>query len=571
MERMSRPLRNMRDHYSVVVVGSGYGGGIAASRLSRADLDVCVLERGREIHPGEFPNTLLQAADEMQAHTPGGHLGRSTAMFDVRIGDDISVVVGCGLGGTSLINANVALRADPWVFKDRRTQWPKELRDNGRQVLDPFYDRAASMLGTTTFPQDRPQPAKFVALQRSAKALGVKAEIAPVNVTFEDGLNAAGVRQAGCTMCGDCVSGCNYGAKNTVLMNYLPDAHRHGAEIFTEIEVRFVRRRDDGRWLVAFDVLGTGDERFGPPTSFITADTVVLAAGAIGSTEILLRSHAAGLSASDLLGHGFSGNGDFLAFAYDGREPVHAIGLGSRSPGDQIGPCITGMIPLTRKAKGKDESRDKHLLIEDGVIPGALGLILPAAFRLAAEVIGEEPRLPSKLAHAFRAGMATAAGAYAGPIDKTLTYLVIGEDDEKGRVLLENDEATISWPGVADRPVFRQDSDRLERAAAALGATYIPNPVWRLPFHRSLVTVHPLGGCGMGDDATTGVVNHKGQVFAGERGTDVHEGLYVMDGAVIPMPIAVNPLLTISAIAERACQLMADDHDWTIDLDGGGS
>jgi cholesterol oxidase len=137
--------------------------------------------------------------------------------------------------------------------------------------------------------------------------------------------------------------------------------------------------------------------------------------------------------------------------------------------------------------------------------------------------------------------------------------------------LLEDDELTIAWPGVADRPVFRQNYDTLETAASGLGATYIPNPVWRLPFHRSLVTVHPLGGCGMGDDAQRGVVNHKGQVFAGERGTRVHPGLYVMDGAVIPMPIAVNPLLTISAIAERACDLLAADHGWTIDLDGGGS
>jgi cholesterol oxidase len=562
MERMSRPLGEMREHYGIVVVGSGYGGGIAASRLSRAGQDVCVFERGREIHPGEFPNTLLQAADEIQAHTRGGgHLGRPTAMFDFRVGDDISVVVGCGLGGTSLINANVALRAEPWVFQKKK-QWPTELRNTGREVLDPYYDLASSMLGTTTFPAATAPPEKFRALQRSAEALGADAEIAPINVTFEAGPNAAGVNQAGCTMCGDCVSGCNYGAKNTVLMNYLPDAHKHGAQIFTEIEVRFVRRGDDGRWVVAFDVVGAGRERFDAPTSFITADLVVLAAGSIGSTEILLRSHAAGLPMSNRLGDSFTGNGDFLAFAYDAKEPVHAIGLGSRPPGRSIGPCITGMIPLTRHRK--------HLIIEDGVIPGALGMILPAAFRLAAEVIGEPTSLPRRMANAVRAA-ASSMGAYAGPIDKTLTYLVIGEDDEKGRLLLEDDELTIAWPGVADRPVFRQNYDTLETAASGLGATYIPNPVWRLPFHRSLVTVHPLGGCGMGDDAKRGVVNHKGQVFAGGRGTRVHPGLYVMDGAVIPMPIAVNPLLTISAIAERACDLMAADHGWTVDLDGGGS
>ncbi len=565
MERLSRPLGEMRDHYGVVVVGSGYGGGIAASRLSRAGQDVCVLERGREIHPGEFPNTLLQAADEIQAHTHAEHLGRATAMFDVRVGDGISAVVGCGLGGTSLINANVALRADRWVFRGKkREQWPAELRDTGDEVLAPYYDLAEAMLGTTTFPADRPPPLKFLALEASAEALQAEASVAPVNVTFEPGINAAGVRQAGCTMCGDCVSGCNYGAKNTVLMNYLPDAQRHGAQIFTEIEVRFVRPRDDGRWLVAFDVVGAGRDRFGAPTSFITADVVVLGAGSIGSTEILLRSHAAGLAMSNLLGLGFSGNGDFLAFAYDGDQPVHAIGLGARPPGRAVGPCITGMIEHRWTTR---EGTEKHLLIEDGVIPGALGFLLPAAFRLASEVIGERGRLPTRMANAVRAAAAS-VGAYDGPVDKTMTYLVIGEDDEKGRLLLEDDELTISWPGVADRPVFRQSSDTLELAASGLGATYIPNPVWRLPFGRSLLTVHPLGGCAMGDDAGTGVVNHKGQVFAGDHGTDVHPGLYVMDGAVIPTPIAVNPLLTISAIAERACALLAEDLGSMIDMNG---
>jgi cholesterol oxidase len=566
MQRLSRPLGEVRDRYDVVVIGSGYGGGIAASRLSRAGQRVCVLERGREIHPGQYPNTLLQAADEMQAHTAeGGHLGRSTAMFDVHVGNDISVVVGCGLGGTSLINANVALRAEPWVFR-KRGQWPRELRDNGRQVLDPYYDLAETMLGTNIYPDDWPKLAKVEALERSAQRLGAPARIAPVNVTFTTGPNAAGVLQRACTLCGDCVSGCNYGAKNTVLMNYLPDAHRHGAHIFTETEVRFVRPREDGGWLVAFDILGSGREGFGAPTSFVTADIVMLAAGSLGSTEILLRSRAAGLTTSDRLGRGFSGNGDFLAFAYDGDRPVRAVGLGSHIPGKPVGPCITGMIDLSevpgRKKKGP--------IIQDGVIPGALSLLLPAAFRLASEVIGDRTKVREKVADAVRAAASLRHGSQTGPMDRTLTYLVIGVDDEQGRVLLQDDEVSIAWPGVADRPVFRQDSEELSEAAGALGATYIANPLWRLPFHRSLLTVHPLGGCGMADDARRGVVNHKCQVFARTSGSVVHPGLYVVDGAMIPTPLGVNPLLTISALAERACDLLAGDRGWTIDLDGGG-
>src|SRR6516164_9336989 len=109
MEILSRPIDMMLDHYSVVVVGSGYGGAIAAARIARTGRDVCILERGRELHPGEYPNSGLSALPEIQVHTPKGDHGSATGMFDLHVGRDISVLAGCGLGGTSLINANVAL------------------------------------------------------------------------------------------------------------------------------------------------------------------------------------------------------------------------------------------------------------------------------------------------------------------------------------------------------------------------------------------------------------------------------------------------------------------------------
>jgi cholesterol oxidase len=567
VQRFSRPLAELRDHYTVVVVGSGYGGAIGASRLARAGQSVCLLERGREIHPGQYPNTLLQAADEVQARTAERRYGRPTAMFEFRLGDDISVIVGCGLGGTSLINANVALRAKPWVFEDRwwpeHRGWPSELRDNGAEVLSPYFELAEKMLGSTQYPDDWPALDKVRALQRSAEALGQHVERPPINVTFSTGPNAAGVMQRACVLCGDCVSGCNYAAKNTVLMNYLPDAYRHDAHIFTETEVRFLHRRD-GRWVVTFRELG-GRELYDAPALSVTADVVVLAAGTLGSTEILLRSGAAGLPVSSKLGDRFSGNGDFIAFAYDADIPVHAVGLGSRQPGKPVGPCITGMINFTNRPKGK-----LGLLIQDGVIPGALGPILPLAFWAAAETIGEKGT-GAKLAHRLKLAASAASGSQRGRMDRTLTYLVMGMDDDRGQMLLEGDELRIEWRGVADRPVFRWDNETLRSAAEALGATYVPNPLWGVPGHRSLVTVHPLGGCAMADVAEHGVVNHKGQVFAGTSGPEVHEGLYVADGSVIPTPLGVNPLLTISALAERTCDLLARDRRWAIDQDGAGS
>src|SRR6266700_1589760 len=109
MEILSRPIDTMLDHYSVVVVGSGYGGAIAASRIARTGRDVCILERGKELHPGEYPNSGLSALREIQVHTPEGDHGPAAGMLDFHVSHDITVLTGCGLGGTSLINGNVAL------------------------------------------------------------------------------------------------------------------------------------------------------------------------------------------------------------------------------------------------------------------------------------------------------------------------------------------------------------------------------------------------------------------------------------------------------------------------------
>src|SRR5579862_6354382 len=112
MRRLSLPIERIKKHYTVVVVGSGYGGAIAASRMARAGQTVCLLERGKELQPGEYPNTLVEATREMQADTPIGHEGSHTGLYDLRINKEINVVLGCGLGGTSLINANVGLEAE---------------------------------------------------------------------------------------------------------------------------------------------------------------------------------------------------------------------------------------------------------------------------------------------------------------------------------------------------------------------------------------------------------------------------------------------------------------------------
>jgi cholesterol oxidase len=550
MQMLSRPVDQIQDHYTAVVVGSGYGGAIAAARIARAGRDVCVLERGKEMHPGEYPNTALSAAREIQVHTPKADHGSSVGLFDFTVGPDVTVLSGCGLGGTSLINASVALEPSDAIFADER--WPAPLRHHP-EVLRPFMQAAKGMLGSNPYPRSWPEPPKLQALERAAAGLGRTVVRPDLNVTFTDGPNTVGVRQNACTLCGDCCSGCNYGAKNTVLMNYLPDAYAHGAQIFTEVGVQSVRRCE-GKWRVAFDVLGEGGERSpGAPSRFVTADVVVLAAGTLGSTQILLRSRDLGLPLSDRLGHGFSGNGDVLAFAYDTDRSVRDVGLGEHVPqaDTAVGPTITGLIDL----RGPDTDLEDALIIEDGAIPGALASVLPLALCAAAEGVPEDA--PARL----RELAGIPFGSHHGPVGRTLTYLVMSTDDAGGRIALENDRIQVVWPEVGEQPAFARDNRLLAEATRALHGKETPDPLWAWTNGRSLISVHPLGGCPMADDAADGVVDHKGQVFD-PVGGGVHDGLYVCDGSVVPCALDANPSLTISAIAERTAAILIADRRW---------
>ena len=232
MQRLTKPLSQMQQRYDAIVVGSGYGAGISASRLARMGLTVAVLERGREIPIGEFPDSIPDAAREFQYTLDGIHQGRRTGLFDLHVGRDMHVLVGCGLGGTSLINANVSIPPDPRVWEDPR--WPHELFAD--ETLNQGFERAQAMLRPRPYPAAKSLP-KLDRMADIAKRLDMTLSRPPINVAFEAGANAAGVHQPACTDCGDCCSGCNVGAKTTVQMTYLPDAYNHGAEIFTDATV----------------------------------------------------------------------------------------------------------------------------------------------------------------------------------------------------------------------------------------------------------------------------------------------------------------------------------------------
>ncbi len=564
-QRLSSPAAAMQDHYEVIVIGSGYGAGIAASRLSRAGKKVCLLEKGKEFLPGEYPCTAEQAVKEMQFNTPEAHIGPQTGLYDFHLNKDISVYKGCGLGGTSLVNANVSLLPEPRVLE--KENWPAEILKDP----DSYWrnvDRARHMLQPTQYPEGRdgyPRLPKAEAMKLSAKGMGKDFLYADINVTFEDRKNNAGVDQYKCALCGDCMTGCNYGAKNTTLMNYLPDAKNHGAEIYTGVAVKYISKANN-KWAVHYLIEDTGSEKFKAADLFVTADIVVLGAGSLGSTEILLHSRDKGLALSPMLGERFTSNGDAIGFAYNSDVQVNNVGFGPHKPGEipPVGPCITSIIDLRKQPVLED-----GMVIEEGSVPGPLATTVTASMVAISKLFGHEPSGTSseKLHRKLREAQSIIEGPYHGALNHTQALLVMTHDDGKGVMKLENDRLVINWPGVGKEEIFTKVDSTLRAVSDAIGGEYVVNPTWTKVMNYDLLTVHPLGGCIMGDDASRGTVNHKGQVFSSNTGTAVYEGLYVCDGSVVPLPLGVNPLITISALAERCCELMAKDYGFTINYD----
>lgn len=565
---LAKKLSEIGADYDVVVVGSGYGGAVAACRLASArkpdgsPVRVCLLERGREHRPGEFPETAAEILEEFQLSVEGKRIGREDCLYELHADTDISVFQGCGLGGTSLINANVSLAPDARVFDD--PVWPAELRADRNLGLEEGFRRAREMLKPEAYPLTRPKPAKFAALESMAAILDAKCTHPPINVHFGvTGPNHVGVVQSPCTGCGDCVSGCNLGAKNTLLMNYLPAAVAQGAHCFTSLRTTHVERSDRGGWDVYYRPLGTGRDVFDAPDQFVHGKLVVLAAGALGSTEILLGSQEK-VPMSKRVGARFTGNGDILAFGFDLQERVNGIGHGTSAadPGDPVGPCITGLIDLRRP----DRDLDLGFVIEEGSIPGAMAPFI-ATFLAASRVL-EKAGLTGEhqphAAHFVHSAESLLLGARHGAVSHTQTLLVMGQDGEGGHIRLESGKLRIGWPGVGQLRAISEPNRVLEKATRAQGGVFIRDPIWTRALGERLITVHPLGGCPIGISAESGVVNHKGQVFKATHGEEAYPDLYVCDGSVMPRSLGVNPLLTITALAERNVALLAQDHGWQI-------
>jgi cholesterol oxidase len=405
---------------------------------------------------------------------------------------------------------------------------------------------------------DASSPLKLQALDIAAGKFSRQAQRVPLHIAFAEHVNPAGVLQPACTRCGDCMGGCNVGAKTTVHATYLADAVNHGADLFTQAQVRTIEPLEGRGWRVVFQRHDVVDATV--PVRAVLARTVVLAAGTLGTNEILMRSRERGLMISDRLGTGFSTNADAIAFGYNNDVAVNAVGVGHPPRKDvaRPGPAVVGMIDLRRR----QEPLDRLVVVDASVqssIAAALPFVLPAGAMMG---VATDKGLKSFLEEMQRTAESVVGGAYKGAVQNTQVFLAVGNDRAAGQLALERDQIAISWPNVMQDPVYAHIDATLERAVAATGGTYIPNPVSNRFLGGNAFTVHPLGGCALAADRTTGVVDHKCRVFDADPAKPadaVHTGLFVCDGSIVPRSLGVHPLLTITALAERAMLLLARD------------
>ncbi len=545
--KLADPVRNLfltarqdqQIHFGVVVIGSGYGAAITAARLSqhlREDQRICIVERGKEWVPGTFPDVAKDVFGNTRNMLTGpskGQLNNPLGLFDVQMNDEVNILAGNGLGGGSLINASLALRPHPEVFQ--QPEWPAAL--NHIERLAPYFDRVAQAMSVNRTPFD--QTPKVRSRRLAAERMNANPNFVDrshVSVMYDHRhldqqmRNKQGMIQRPCTLCGDCINGCNVGAKNTLQYNYLPVAKWNGTEMYTQVEVNSVEKMQGFYRINMTYVDDTGNEITRHKMS-VNSRIVVVGAGSPGSAAILMESQKKGnMQFTSLLGQRWSGNGDTVGFVIKMPGPTNIGGHGTYPPliPDGVGPTVQTSLNFYRNG-----DLGKRLLIQDAAIPRGVTKL----FR----VLLNDPDM-----------------------NNSMVMLGMGHDGAGGKVQWQDGRYQVKWEGHKESAYRKMVFGEFEKLAAAHGGRYK-----RLKaFGNNLVTVHPLGACPMGDDPGRSATNHLGQVYDGRRSgfadpytgmPAVHHGLYVADASLMPTALGVNPYMTIGALAERISRHVVND------------
>ncbi len=560
--------------FDVLIVGSGYGGAMAAAELAGREVEeaggrraarICVLERGNEYAPGMFASSLQELPPHVRVHArgSGATLGPLDALLDVRAGPDVCTLTGNGLGGGSLINAGV-------MEKPRFAASPRLPQALVKDLSDDFLEQVKTQLQAKPLAAPLAKTQAMKVLHEKASATVRPLTFRPAALTVQDETDPADPDVPACTLCGDCMTGCNVGAKKSLDTTLLREAWRKGVEIYTGGSVIKVKRAGPDRWAVR-TVYTDKNLRCRHQPVEIIARHVILAAGTLGSTEILMRSRSPQLQLSRKLGEQFSCNGDNLVALHGHPERAHSV-ADEWVPLDQrqVGPTITSVVQMD------------GLLLQEFSIPAALKRLFEETVTTA-RLLNDLSRPPTL--NGTGPGAVDSFGVDADAMERTLVVGLIGHDEGAGRLEISStrrdDEGMyveghlgVAWPAVRKSPLMANAFAAAQRVveAAHPGQPMLPNPLWRLlPQEMEflvkgergpLLTVHPLGGCPMGESHLQGVVDHCGRVFDPQAAFEdtepaFHAGLVVLDGSILPGSLGANPALTIAAVAKRAAGVLA--------------
>jgi cholesterol oxidase len=510
--------------YDFVIVGSGFGGSVSALRLSEKGYSVAVLEMGKRWRTEDFPETNWDLRKSMWQPSQGLY-----GTLALTILSDVFILHGCGVGGGSLVYANTLLVPPDDAFDD-----PQWIGLDWKSALRPHYDTALRMLGAVPS-QVLLETDRLLKSVADEMGRGHTFHRATVGVYFgQSGVKVPdpffggeGPERTGCTLCGGCMVGCRYGAKNTLDKNYLYLAEQRGTQIFPESRVIDVRALDGGGYELTIEK-STGLRH---PQRKMRARQVVLSAGSLGTVELLMRSKDRGSlpRLSDALGTYVRTNSEALLGVRSHRDDVnHSRGIAITS-GVYIDEKTH--VECVRYGEGSDALAPLATLLTDGGPPW------PRWMRWFGE-IGKHPVSFLKTLVPFGAAKRGIILLVMQPIDSHLRYVL-----RRSRVWPFGKKLDTERGDAEPVPVYFPIAQKLAKRMAEKMDGVPQSGIIEVLLNKA-TTAHILGGCPIGTSPDRGVVDTRAMAFG-------HDGLYIVDGSIIPANLGVNPSLTITAMAEH--------------------
>jgi cholesterol oxidase len=514
--------------YDYLIIGSGFGGSTSALRLTEKGYRVLVVEKGRELTAGDFPRTNWSLRRWLWAPALGCH-----GLFQMRPFSHVQVLAGAGVGGGSLTYANTLPIPKESFFKS--AAWA-HLADWKHELL-PHYATARRMLGAapTDFLTPADQLLKEIAIDRGTPEAFEKPHVAvfmgePGRTVPDPYFGGEGPARTGCIRCGACMTGCRFGAKNTLDKNYLYFARKKGADLVADTEVVDVVPREGGGYRVT---ALSGPSYFFRKRVTYEARNVVFSGGALGTNSLLLRLKERGSLSrlSSQLGHRVRTNSESLIFVtVPGSKDDHSQGIAINS---LLQTDENSHLEMVRYGSGSGFFRMVAVPHVGGQLPGLIKLWRIILFAL---------RHPIRVLRAWLVAnwaASTMILLYMRTAEGTLRFV-----RKHGFMNTELEEGE---PPRGTIPEATELAIAIAKKSSGTAMSPYYEPLLDIP-----TTAHLLGGCCMGATDAEGVIDHRHRVFG-------YDGLYVIDGSAVSVNPGVNPSLTITALAERAMTFIPDN------------